>query len=211
MKALILVDIQNDFLPTGALPVPAGDRIIPLVNTLQSRFEVIVATQDWHPADHRSFAVNHGRQPGEIIDLGGREQILWPVHCVQESYGAELAKALDRSRIARVIRKGQHPEVDSYSGFFDNDRRSATGMERFLRENGIRELFVAGLALDYCVRYTALDACALGFETHLILDATRAVNIHPGDEDEAVAAMKAAGVRVSNSGEILADMPQRFP
>jgi nicotinamidase/pyrazinamidase len=196
MKALIMADIQNDFLPTGALPVPEGDQIIPVVNRLQSLFELVIAIQDWHPADHKSFAIHHHRRPGDTIDLNGIEQILWPVHCVQNTVGAELAVGLERSRIDRIVQKGQNPEVDSYSGFFDNDRRSATGLAEYLREKNVSQLYLTGLALDVCVKYTALDARRLGFETVLILNASRAVNLVPGDRDRAIATMKDAGVRL---------------
>src|SRR6056300_1761811 len=162
MNALILVDLQNDFTPSGALPVPEGDSIVPLINHLQQKFDLVVATQDWHPPDHQSFAVQHeGRQPGELIDLHGIPQVLWPIHCVQETEGAQFISNLDQSRVERVFRKGQNPRIDSYSGFFDNDHQSSTGMGEYLREQGVDEVFVVGLATDYCVRFTAADAAEL--------------------------------------------------
>ncbi len=201
MKALILVDLQNDFCPGGALPVPEGDRVIPLVNRLVARFDLVVATQDWHPGDHGSFAAGHpGKKPGDVIELHGLAQILWPVHCVRGTAGAEFHPGLDRSRIARVFQKGTDPRIDSYSGFFDNGRRKATGLEDYLREQGASEVYVCGLATDYCVESTALDAASLGFHAHLIEDACRGVELHPGDIARAIAEMQAAGVVVLGSG-----------
>jgi nicotinamidase/pyrazinamidase len=195
MNALILVDLQNDFCPGGALPVPGGDEVVPLANRLQSRFDVVVATQDWHPAGHLSFAANHpGRQPGESIELDGIPQVLWPVHCVQDTPGAEFHPALDRSRIERVFQKGTDPRIDSYSGFFDNGRRRATGLAEFLTAHGVADVFVCGLATDYCVKFTALDAARLGFKTHLLAEACRGVELHPGDIQRAIDEMRAGGV-----------------
>ena len=149
MNALILVDLQNDFTPSGALPVPEGDSIVPLINQLQQKFDLVVATQDWHPADHQSFAIQHeGKQPGELIDLHGIPQVLWPIHCVQETEGAQFISSLDQSKVKRVFRKGQNPHIDGYSGFFDNDHQSSTGMGEYLREQGVDEVFVVGLATD---------------------------------------------------------------
>jgi nicotinamidase/pyrazinamidase len=197
MHALALIDIQNDFLPGGALGVPRGNEILPVVDLLVPHFPLVLATQDWHPPEHGSFAANHpGRRPGEIIDLEGLPQILWPVHCVQGSPGARLVEALDASRIERVFRKGSDPAVDSYSGFHDNGRRHATGLRAFLQERGVRVLHLAGLATDYCVRYTALDARELGFETVLHVDACRGVELVAGDVARALDALQAAGVRL---------------
>lgn len=195
MKALILVDIQNDFLPGGALAVPDGDAVIPVANLLQPQFPLVVATQDWHPASHGSFAANHpGKKTFEQIDLNGLPQTLWPVHCVQETTGAELAPGLNRKCIAKIFQKGTDPGVDSYSGFFDNGHRRATGMAEWLKAKGATEVFVCGLATDYCVKFTALDAIGAGFKTHLIEDASRGVNLQPDDVKNAIAEMKHAGV-----------------
>lgn len=207
MTALILVDLQNDFLPTGALPVPEGDAVIAVSNELAGspRFDLVVATQDCHPRQHASFAANHpGRKPGDVIDLDGLEQVLWPVHCVEHTAGADFAPGLRRERIAQVFQKGTDPRIDSYSGFFDNGRRKATGLGDFLRARGVTHVFVAGLALDYCVKATALDARHLGFAVTLITDACRAVNLHPGDGSRALDAMAAAGVRIATSAALLA-------
>ena len=195
MRALLLIDIQNDFLPTGALPVPEGDQVVPVANRLMDQFDLVIATQDWHPANHGSFAANHaGRKPGELIDLGGLQQILWPVHCVQQSAGAEFAPGLDRARITHVVRKGTDPTIDSYSGFFDNGHRKATGLDEYLRSKNVADLYILGLATDYCVKFTALDARQLGYAVHLIPEGCGGVNLKPGDVDAALREMQEAGV-----------------
>ena len=200
MKALLLVDIQSDFLPGGALAVPEGDKVIPVANRLQTHFDLVLATQDWHPAEHGSFAANHpGKQPGDIIDLNGLRQILWPVHCVQNTPGAAFAPGLDTSRFTQVFQKGTDPGIDSYGAFFDNGHRKATGLGDFLKARKVTDVFIAGLATDYCVKFTALDAVALGFRTHLLADACRGVNLNPDDVARAIAEMKTAGVQVADS------------
>jgi nicotinamidase/pyrazinamidase len=204
MNALLLIDIQNDFVPGGSLAVKEGDQIIPIVNRLQSHFELVAATQDWHPANHASFAVNHpGKKPGDRAILNGLEQTLWPVHCVQETAGADFVPALDRSRISQVIRKGTDPMIDSYSGFFDNAHLKATGLAEYLRSQGVVEVFIAGLATDYCVKFTALDALSLGFEPALIEDACRGVNLRPDDVTRSIEEMKSAGVKIKRSSDYL--------
>jgi nicotinamidase/pyrazinamidase len=201
--ALIIVDVQNDFIPGGALAVGEGDQVVPVINALQNKFKHVIATQDFHPADHGSFAANHsGKKPGDFIDLGGLNQILWPVHCVQGSSGADFHPKLNRSQWMAVFQKGKNPEVDSYSGFFDNARRGDTGLGDYLKSKGVNQVFVCGLALDYCVKFTALDAQSLGFETFLIEDATRAVNLKTEDGDLAIAEMKTAGIVVVISKEL---------
>ena len=203
MKALLLVDIQNDFTPGGALPVPEGDAVVPLANALQAHFDLVVATQDWHPRGHGSFAANHaGKKPGEVIDLNGLPQILWPVHCVENTPGAEFVRGLDLSRVARVFQKGTDPGIDSYSGFFDNGHRKATGLGDYLKHQGVAEVYIAGLATDYCVKFSALDARQAGFRTFLIEDACRGVNLRPGDVAQAVEEMRRAGVEVVASREV---------
>lgn len=195
--ALILIDLQNDFLPGGALAVPEGDAVIPLANHLQRQFDLVVATQDWHTRNHVSFAANHpGKKAGDIIEVDGLPQRLWPVHCVQDTRGAEFAAVLDRSRIARVIHKGTDPEVDSYSGFFDNGRRHATGLDDFLRGRDVSNVYLAGLATDYCVKFTALDARRLGYEVTLLVSACRGIDAAAGDVQRAIDEMRAAGVSV---------------
>lgn len=203
-KALILVDLQNDFVPGGALAVPNGDELVPLVNRLEPHFDVVVATQDWHPANHGSFAVNHsGKRPGDVIEWNGLKQILWPVHCVQGTPGASFVASLDFRRVEKVFQKGTDPGIDSYSGFFDNGQRKATGLADYLKGRRVTELFLAGLATDYCVKFTALDAREIGYRTCLIVDACRGVELRPGDVAQAIADMRAAGVEVVASGEIL--------
>ena len=195
MNALILVDIQNDFLPTGALPVPRGDEVIPVANQLMPDFDLVIATQDWHPRNHGSFASQHpGRKPFEVVDLHGLPQVLWPEHCVQGSRGAEFAPGLDVQRITKVFPKGTDATIDSYSGFFDNGHRKATGLGDYLKSRGVTDVCVLGLATDYCVKFTALDARALGLNVTLAVNGCRGVDLQPGDCDRAIDAMKKAGV-----------------
>ena len=200
MEALILVDIQNDFLPGGTLAVPEGDQVIPIVNKLQKNFDLVVATQDFHPENHKSFAANHaGKQPGDHIELQGMDQILWPVHCVQGSQGAAFADTIRMDKVEKVFPKGTDPEIDSYSGFFDNGHLKATGLGDYLKEKGVDKVVIVGLATDYCVKFTALDAVGLGFETTVVKDATRAVNLQEGDFEKALEEMKNQGVTIIES------------
>ena len=195
--ALVLVDLQYDFMPTGMLPVAEGDRVVPIANRLLPDYATVVATQDWHPADHGSFAANHPwRKPGQVIELDGLPQVLWPIHCVQGTMGAELVDELDRGRITQIFRKGTDPAIDSYSGFYDNGHRKSTGLAEWLREHGITDLHVLGLATDYCVKFTVLDGLREGFTVTLLADACRGVNLAPGDVDRAVEEMRAAGARL---------------
>jgi nicotinamidase/pyrazinamidase len=204
MKALILVDIQNDFLPGGALAVPNGDVVVPIANRLQAAFPIVIATQDWHPANHGSFAANHpGKNVFEQIDLKGLPQTLWPVHCVQGTKGAELACGLERERITKIFPKGTDTGIDSYSGLFDNGHRKSTGLGEWLKAKGVTEVFVCGLATDYCVKFTALDAAQGGFKTRFIEDASRGVNLGPNDVKNAIAEMKRAGITTVQSADIL--------
>lgn len=204
MNVLILVDIQNDFLPGGALAVPEGDRIIPLVNSILPKFKRIIATQDWHPRDHGSFAANHpGKSPGDEIELHGLPQVLWPVHCVQQTKGAEFSDQFDVSRVEKVFVKGTDKNIDSYSGFYDNGHRKSTGLADYLHQTGTNELTIAGLATDYCVKFTALDAIREGFRTTVVEDATRAVNLQEHDFEKSIREMKDARVNIISSGEIL--------
>ncbi|PWU08197.1 MAG: bifunctional nicotinamidase/pyrazinamidase [Verrucomicrobia bacterium] len=197
MNVLIIVDVQNDFVPGGALAVSEGDQVVPVINRLQPQFDLVVATQDWHPANHGSFAANHpGKRIGEAIKLNGLPQILWPVHCVQNTPGAEFVRSLDTARVTRVFQKGTDPQIDSYSGFFDNGHRRATGLDAFLKERNVTEVSVVGLATDYCVKFTALDSVTLGFKTNLIEEACRGVNLKPGDVARALEEMRRAGVQI---------------
>lgn len=202
-RALILVDIQYDFLPGGALAVAEGDAVVPVANAVQPKFDLIVATQDWHPPDHGSFASNHeGKKPGDMIELAGLPQVLWPDHCVQGSHGAEFHADLDRSRIARVFRKGTDPAIDSYSGFYDNAHRKSTGLGEYLKEEGVTDVYILGLATDYCVRWSALDAMKLGFRTHVIEDGCRGVELKPGDVASALREIRAAGAKITTSAVV---------
>jgi len=177
MKALIIVDLQIDFLPGGSLPVPAGDQIIPLINQLEEKFPLVVATQDWHPMNHLSFASNHAeKKPFEVVKLGDLDQVLWPNHCIQGEKGAMFAPGFDDRRVEAIFRKGTDPEIDSYSGFFDNGRKKSTGLGDYLKGRGVKQVYVCGLAAEFCVLYTALDAIELGFETYYLEDATRALS-----------------------------------
>jgi nicotinamidase/pyrazinamidase len=204
MKALILVDLQYDFCPGGALEVKNGDEVIPVANQLSSKFDLVVATQDWHPADHGSFAANHPwRYPGQVIDLNGLEQILWPIHCVQNSFGAEFVKELDTANFAAVIQKGTDKGIDSYSGFFDNGHRKATGLHDLLQEKGVEEVYIMGLAQDYCVKFTVLDALELGYSVYLITDGTRPVNLNEGDGQKALDEMEEKGAILIQSSQIV--------
>ncbi len=177
MKALIIADIQYDFLPGGALGVPGGDKIIPIVNALQKQFELVVATQDWHPVGHRSFASAHeGKKVMETTMLGDTEQILWPDHCVQGTQGAQFAKEMSLNDVEVIFRKGMDKEIDSYSAFYDNEHKKSTGLSDFLKGKGVKEVYVSGLAGDFCVAYTALDALKEGFDTYLVEDATKPID-----------------------------------
>ncbi len=200
MRALVLVDVQNDFMPFGRLPVARGDEVVPVANALAPRFELVVATQDWHPAAHGSFASTHsGRAPGDVIELGGVRQTLWPDHCVQDSPGAAFHSGLDVAWIDTVVRKGTDPAIDSYSGFFDNGHRIDTGLAALLRGHGVTEIWLVGLATDYCVLYTALDARSEDFAVCVVEDGVRAVDLSPGDGQRALELMVEAGCRVTSS------------
>ncbi len=207
MNALILTDIQNDFVPGGALAVSEGDRVVPVANRLVTHFDLVVATKDWHPADHGSFASQHpGKKIGDVVELDGLQQVLWPDHCIAGTPGAEFVVGLNVARIDRVFEKGSNRTIDSYSGFFDNGHRQATGLGDFLREQGVARVYIMGLATDYCVKFTALDAIELGFTTYLIRDGSRGVDLNPGDVDRAIEDMRDAGVRVTDSAQVIEEM-----
>lgn len=201
MKALILVDIQHDFLPGGSLEVPQGDAIIPVANKLQDQFELVVATQDWHPPDHGSFASNHtGKEPFEQAELAGMEQTLWPDHCVQGSPGADFPKELEMKRVEAIFRKGMDPRIDSYSGFFDNGHKKTTGMGDYLKGRNVDTVYLVGLAGDVCVNFTMRDALELDFKVVLVEDGTRPIDkeAYKKNLDE----LKEKGVKVIKSSEI---------
>jgi nicotinamidase/pyrazinamidase len=195
---LLIIDVQNDFCPGGALAVADGDAVVPVVNRLAERFDHVVLTQDWHPSGHSSFATSHpGAAPFEAIGMPYGQQTLWPDHCVQGTPGAAFHPQLKTERAELVIRKGFRPAIDSYSAFHENDQRTPTGLAGYLRERGLQRIFMAGLATDYCVHYSAVDARRLGFETVVIEDGCRAIDLG-GSLDAARAAMAAAGVKRIN-------------
>ncbi len=194
---LLVVDVQRDFLPGGALAVPRGDEVVEVINGLLPGYDTVTGTQDWHPPDHASFAANHpGRQPGETVLLHGHPQVLWPVHCVADSPGAEFAPGLRNECFNAVFKKGTARDVDSYSAFFDNDRQRSTGLADYLRAANLREVHICGLATDYCVLWSALDALRLGFEVTVLAEACRGIDLRPGDSRRALESVTAAGGQV---------------
>jgi nicotinamidase/pyrazinamidase len=204
LAALIVVDVQNDFCPGGALAVPRGDEVVPVINRVAARFDNVVLTQDWHPRGHASFASSHpGKKPFETIELAYGAQVLWPDHCVQGSSGAGFHPELATERAQLVVRKGFHRDIDSYSGFLEADRETTTGLAGFLKEKGFRQLYVCGLATDFCVAWTALDARATGFEVGVIDDACRAIDLD-GSLARAWRDLESAGVKRIGSGTLLA-------
>jgi nicotinamidase/pyrazinamidase len=202
-RVLLVVDVQNDFCPGGSLAVEEGDQVVPVINRLIPFFDRVVATQDWHPRDHISFASSHpGKNVLDIIDADGIEQVLWPDHCVQATQGADFSPLLSSGRIELVLRKGLRRRLDSYSAFFENDHITDTGLRYYLSGLGAIELFLCGLATDYCVRSSALDARTLGFEVSVILDACRGVDFPTGSNERALREMNAAGVQLINSADV---------
>ncbi|MGB7347692.1 MAG: bifunctional nicotinamidase/pyrazinamidase [Pirellulaceae bacterium] len=198
MHALLLIDLQNDFLPGGALAVTGGNAVIAVANRLMESFDLVVATQDYHPTDHGSFASQHqGVAVGDVFQLDGLAQVAWPDHCVAGTMGAEFSKNLQTDHIDHVVQKGTDPLVDSYSGFFDNDHRGVTGLHDYLQSKGVTELTVMGLATDYCVKFTVLDALELGYVVNLIVEGCRGVNLNAGDVDAAIAHMQQAGAKMA--------------
>jgi nicotinamidase/pyrazinamidase len=201
--ALIVVDVQNDFCPRGALAVEGGNSVVPVINAISPLFGTVVATQDWHPENHVSFAASHpGKRSYDTVEIGELVQELWPEHCLAGSPGAAFHKDLDLIPVGLVVRKGRLPDLDSYSAFFENDRRTATGLNGYLRELGIKTVFLCGLATDYCVLFTALDAARLGFRTYVIRDGVRGVGLPEGSVERAFSSMVEAGVKIIDSGEI---------
>ena len=197
--ALIVVDVQNDFCTGGALEVSGGEQVVPVLNGIMPEFGTVVFTQDWHPADHVSFAANHdGAEPFGSIRLDYGDQTLWPVHCVQGSRGAAFHPDLDEDRAHMVVRKGFRPGIDSYSAFFENDRRTPTGLQGYLRGRGIRRLVLGGLATDFCVAWSAIDAAVMGFEVTVALEACRAIDLD-GSLDAQLEVMRGAGVHVADT------------
>ena len=202
MRALIVIDLQNDFMPGGSLPVPDGDAVVPVVNRVMRNFDLVVASQDWHPAGHGSFASQHpGKKPGEVVDLNGLDQILWPDHCVEDTEGAAFHDDVATDHIAKIFHKGTDLGLDSYSTFFDNAHRKSTGMGDYLREQGVTDVYLLGLATDYCVKFSALDAIECGFKVHVIDDGCRGIDLHAGDVSKALDEMRAAGAEIVTSNE----------
>lgn len=203
MRALVLIDLQYDFMPGGALAVARGDEVVPVAQALMSKFDHVIASQDWHPRDHASFAVNHpGTKVGDVIELDGLPQVMWPAHCVQGTHGAELHASIDKRRITAVFRKGLDRNIDSYSALFDNGHKKSTGLADWLRAKKLDRLWFLGLATDYCVKFSVLDAIALGFEVTVVADGCRAVDLQPGDGERALAAMRAAGAKIVTSADL---------
>jgi len=196
-RALLIIDVQNDFLQGGSLAVPRGDEIIPLLNKLQEQFELIIATKDWHPKNHKSFASQHkNRKVGDVVILNGQKQILWPDHCVQNSFGSEFPSTLNTENIEKIFYKGTDKNIDSYSGFLDNDRKKKTGLEEYLRQKRVEDIYIAGLATDYCVKCTALDGKAAGFNIFVIENACRGVDLDKGNVDRVIKEMKENGIKI---------------
>jgi nicotinamidase/pyrazinamidase len=203
MKALLVVDLENDFMPEGALGVKGGDKIVPLINQLMSRFPLVVASKDWHPKDHCSFATSHpGKKPGDEIDIQGHSQVLWPVHCVRDTPGADFTPSLKQERISAIFYKGTDRVIDSYSAFYDNNRQKSTGLTEYLKKHKVTDLYIVGLTTDYCVVYSALDAIDEGFKVTVIQDACRGINLHPHDVDNALAAIAAKGGKIITSQQL---------
>mgnify|MGYP000843550332 CR=1 FL=1 len=203
MEALLIVDLQLDFLENGNLEVPNGDQIIPIVKQLMTQFEIIVATKDWHPANHVCFAANHPwRKPFQVIKIEGYQQILWPMHCVQNTLGAEFPPQLNVKNIDKIIYKGTNPNIDSYSAFFDNHHQNQTELNNYLNENQIDKIYICGLAYDYCVKYTAIDGIDLGYEIIIIEDACRSINQDIQYLNQLKSELESKGVRIINSQEL---------
>ena len=201
MKALVIIDMQNDFIPGGSLAVPGGDEIVPVINELQKKFDLVIATQDWHPSGHSSFAVSHpGKMEFETIKLHGMDQVLWPVHCVQNSKGAEFHPELRSEKIEAIFRKGTNKDIDSYSGFYDNAHLKSTGLAGYFEEKGVSSLYFCGLAADYCVYYSMIDALKEGFEAVLLEDATRPISEE--NFEKAKKAILHAGGKIMDSSEL---------
>ncbi|WP_432797765.1 bifunctional nicotinamidase/pyrazinamidase [Poriferisphaera sp. WC338] len=203
MRTLLLIDIQNDFLPGGALAVPHGDEVIAIANTIMSRFDLVVASQDWHPTGHVSFAASHaGRKIGDMIEIDGLKQMLWPTHCVQNSKGAAFPADLNTAKIDHTVHKGTNIQIDSYSTFFDNGHRHQTGLDDYLKAHGCESLYVMGLATDYCVKSSVLDALKLGYQVHVIIEGIRGVEVNMGDCAMAIDVMMREGAEIIGMDDI---------
>lgn len=203
MTALIIVDLQNDFLPGGALGVKNGDTILPVINKLLTHpFDVILGSKDWHPSDHVSFAASHGKMVNEVIDVNGRQQILWPPHCIQGTKGAEFSDKWDHNKVKKVFHKGTEKNNDSYTIFYDDGRAKSTGLHEYLQSKGIKDVYIAGLTTEYCVKYSVMDAVKLGYNVYVVIDGCKPINVRPGDEEKAVQEMLQAGANILYSSEL---------
>lgn len=203
MKALLVVDVQNDFCPGGALAVPEGDQVVPLINRFTGLFDVILNTQDWHPSGHHSFASSHdGKEPFDVVKMDYGDQVLWPDHCVQGSTGAQFHPDLDVTSSQLIVRKGFREEIDSYSAFYENDKKTVTGLAGYLQDRKIDTLYVTGLAADFCVKWTVLDAIKLGFQVNVVEDAVRGIDLD-GSLEQAWDEMTGAGAKTISSKSLL--------
>lgn len=203
MKALLIVDVENDFTPGGALAVPDGDKVVPIINKILKHFTIIVASKDWHPPGHVSFASSHpGKKIGDVIIVDGINQVLWPDHCIRGSRGSAFVPELNKEPIISIFYKGTDQRIDGYSAFFDNAHLQTTGLADFLQSRKVTDLYIAGLATDYCVLYSTMDALQLGFKVFIISDACRAINLNPNDERDAYEKMKPNGAKIITSKEI---------
>lgn len=203
-SALIVVDVQNDFCPDGRLAVTDGDKVVPVINSISGRFATVVGTQDWHPVNHSSFASNNeGTVVYQVKDINGISQVMWPDHCVQGTDGADFHKDLITDRFSVIIRKGINKEIDSYSAFMENDKKTVTGLRGYLENRGVQKVYIAGLATDYCVLYTAVDAKNAGFDVYLVSDACKGVDFPAGSVEKAIADMQAMGIHIITSEDIL--------
>ncbi len=202
-KAFIIIDVQNDFCPGGSLAVPEGDKVVPVINSLIGKFEKVVATQDWHPKKHMSFAINHpGKKIYDVIEYNGIKQVLWPEHCVSGTKGAEFHPNLNVKNLDLVLRKGSNPDIDSYSAFRENDKKTLTGLEGYLKNLHIDQTYLCGLALDYCVFFSAMDSKELGFETYVILDGTKGIDSPVGNIDRVLTLMEERGINIIESKDL---------
>jgi nicotinamidase/pyrazinamidase len=207
-KAIVMVDLQNDFCKGGNLEVRDGDAVVPIANQLQNYFDLVIVTKDWHPKNHMSFASNHpGHQVGDVIPVHGINQVLWPDHCVQHTHGSELHPELKLQRIDHIIHKGIQSTIDSYSAFFDNEHLRSTELSDYLIKHNVKDVYIMGLATDYCVKYSCLDAVHLGFNTYMIEDACRGVELQPGNIARAIEELRSAGVKIVQVNNV---MPARF-
>jgi len=203
VKALLVVDIQNDFCPGGALVVKDGDKIVPVVNKIMGKFDIVVATQDWHPRIQVSFASNHkGKNAYDEISVNGIMQTLWPDHCVAGTYGADFHRGINTEEFNLILRKGTNPKIDSYSAFLENDKKTETGLHGYLKVLNVSEVYICGLATDYCVYYTAMDSVKYGFHTFVILDACKGIDIPEDSINKSINSMKDNGIIIKNSNEL---------